>query len=525
MLASLLLALVPLAPQQPAAPPRAAQTETRQAAREAAAAAARETTPATVESQPVVTHHEVTIEGKTLRYTATTGLMPLKNDAGETQARMFFVAYTLDGIDPAHPRPLMFSFNGGPGAASVWLHLGAIGPMRVPMPEAPVMPPPPYSLAPNADTWLDETDLVFIDPVGTGYSRPAKPELGQQYWGLRGDIDSVAEFIRLYLTRYERWGSPLFLVGESYGTTRAAGLSEALLSKGIALNGIVLISSVLNFQALDPGNLNDLPYVLYLPSFTATAWYHKRLAPALQADLHRALREAEQFASGPYAAALEAGDRMTPAARRAIAEELARLTGLSAHFIENSNLRVSQGAFCKELLRDEKRTVGRLDSRFTGIDRSAATSYASYDPSEAAVRPPFTAAFNEYVRVELGYKTDEEYFVLGGGIHSPWQWGPPGSGYPDVTEQLRSAMSENQYMRIFVAEGDFDLATPYYAAEYTLAHLELDPALRGNITSDRFDAGHMVYIHAPSLHKLKADVSAFIAKALQPGVAQPATRR
>ncbi len=424
------------------------------------------------------------------------------------------MAYTLDNPSNPRRRPLMFSFNGGPGSSSVWLHLGAIGPKRVKMLTQGEMPAPPFELVDNEFTWLERTDLVFIDPVGTGFSRPAKKELGKKFWGVRGDIESVAEFIRLYLTRNERWTSPLFLVGESYGTTRASGLSGYLVDRGIALNGIVLVSSVLNFQTLEFTRGNDLPYVLYLPSYTATAWFHRKLAPELEQDLEKTLREVEQWAGTGYATALARGDQLTAPERAAAIDRLARYTGLSRTYIENSDLRIKQWNFCKELLRDEKRTVGRLDSRFKGIDVSGVSDSPDYDPSEAAIRPPFTSNFNSYIRTELGYKSDKEYYILGGGFRQ-WEWGSAGEGFPDTSAALRTAFVKNPYMKLFVASGHFDLATPFFATEYTLSHLGLEPSLKGNISTGEYDAGHMMYIHSESLARLKRDVTAFLDNALK----------
>ncbi|HTP88577.1 MAG TPA: hypothetical protein VMJ34_16600 [Bryobacteraceae bacterium] len=468
------------------------------------------------EEPPVVTHHEIVIGGRTLKYSATTGMMPLRDAKGDLQAHIFFMAYTLDGVSDKLKRPLMFSFNGGPGSASVWLHLGAVGPKRVVMLPDGEMPAPPFHLADNEYTWLDQTDLVFIDPVGTGYSRAEKPELNKEFWSLKGDIQSVGEFIRLYLTRYERWTSPLFLVGESYGTTRAAGLSGYLIDRGIAFNGIVLVSSILNFETADFAKGNDLPYVLYLPTYTATAWYHHKLAPDLQADLEKTLREVETWASTKYAEALAKGDQLSAAERADVIDKLSRYTGLEKRFIDYSNLRVAIFPFTKELLRDQRRTVGRIDSRFKGIDESAATASPEYDPSIAAIRPPYTTTFNNYVRSDLGYKTDLEYYILGEGLNGPWTWGGPGyAGYPDTSEDLRQAFSKNPYMKLFVASGHFDLATPFYATEYTLSHMGLDPSLRGNISTGEYEAGHMVYLDTSQLAKLKKDVSAFLAGALK----------
>jgi len=467
------------------------------------------------EEKPVVTHHQIAVQGKALKYTVTTGKMPIRNEEGETEAHIFFMSYTLDNPPSAARRPLMFSFNGGPGSSSVWLHLGAVGPRHVKLRTEGGMPSPPFELQDNPHTWLDQTDLVFIDPVGTGYSRPVKKELGKKFWGVKGDVESVGEFIRLYLARYERWGSPLFLVGESYGTTRAAGLSGYLIDNGIALNGIVLVSSVLNFQTLEFTKGNELPYVLFLPSYTATAWFHKKLPADLQQqDLSKVLAEVEQWASTDYEAALAKGDALASEERGQVADRLARYTGLKKSYIDATDLRIEAGNFEKELLRDQKRTVARLDSRFLGIDASGVSDSPDYDPSEAAVRPPFTSTFNNYVRTELGYKTDDRYYILGG-LFRQWEWGSAGEGFPDVGPALRKAMVKNPYMKIFVASGHYDLATPFFATDYTLHHLGLDSTLRDNISTGEYDAGHMMYINDPSLAKLKQDVSAFLDRALK----------
>jgi carboxypeptidase C (cathepsin A) len=467
------------------------------------------------EEPPVVTRHELKrADGHVLRYSVTTGLMPLKNDKGETEARIFFMFYQLERPGGPEARPLMFSFNGGPGSSSVWLHLGALGPKRVKMRADGAMPSPPYRLVDNEHTWLGLTDLVFIDPVGTGYSRAAKPELGPKFWSLQGDVESVGEFIRLFLTRYERWSSPLFLVGESYGTTRAAGLAGHLVERGIAFNGIVLVSSILNFQTADFAKGNDLPYALYLPSYAATAWHHRRLPADLQVKpLGEVLAEAKAFAAGEYPVLLQKGDRLTTAERQQAASRIARLTGLDPAWVEAADLRVEIQRFCKELLRRERRTVGRLDSRFQGIDLDAVGERPEFDPSMAAIRPPYTAAFNDYVRRALGYKTDAVYHVLGGGV-GRWDFGRAADGFPDTSEALRRAFSRNPDMKVFVASGHFDLATPFFATDYTIAHLGLDPSQRTRISTAEYEAGHMMYIHEGELARLERDVAAFVAGAL-----------
>lgn len=497
----------PAETQQPATAPKTANT----------AEQAKDTTAAEKEKEqkPIVTRHKIMLNGKLLKYTATAGTLPLINAAGETEAHVFFMAYTADNSSPSAQRPLLFAFNGGPGSSSVWLHLGAVGPKRVRMLDDGSMPPPPYQLIENAETWLDQTDLVFIDPVGTGYSRAAKPELVAKYLTMKGDIESVGEFIRLYLTRYERWSSPLFLGGESYGTTRAAGLAGHLCERGIAFNGIVLVSTVLNFATISFATGNELPYVLFLPSYCATAWYHKKLSPDLGADLATVLGEVEEWATGEYLQILNKGDRLSPGERREAIRRLARYTGLDERYIDNCNLRIEAERFSKELLREQKRSVGRLDSRLQGAVLFAAAEQPNFDPSLASIRPPFTTAFNGYVRSELGYKTDREYLIFGEGFEK-WDWETRNS-FADTSEALRNAFSKNPYMKLFVASGSFDLATPYLGTEYILNHLGLDEALRRNITSSRYAAGHMMYTDALCRAQLKQDVADFIRAALPAG--------
>ena len=428
---------------------------------------------------------------------------------------MFYMAYTLDGVTEPKTRPLMFSFNGGPGSASVWLHLGALGPRRVRMMDDGMMPPPPYEMVDNDQSWLDQADMVFIDPVGTGYSRATKPELASKFFGVNGDIDSVGEFIRMYLGRNERWASPLFLVGESYGTTRAAGLSNHLFERGIGLNGIILVSTVLNFQSIRFADNNDLPLVLIFPSYTATAWYHKRLPAEMQRkSLREVLRESEDFSANVYGPALLRIDRLSVSERQSLLDRFVALSGLNRSFVEHNNFRVELGEFNKELLRDQRRTTGRLDSRFVGYDRDSAGDGVDFDPSMTAIRTPYTAVFNDYVRRQLNYKSDVEYYILGGGITGPWNWNT-NNAYADTSQALSSAMRKNPYMKVFVASGYYDMATPYFAAEYTVSSLNLDPQLRQNFSFGYYEAGHMMYIEKNSLKKLKDDVSGFMQGALR----------
>jgi carboxypeptidase C (cathepsin A) len=503
-LAATVLMTATLLPLPVSAAQSAAPTESK--------ASLKESEPAKPAGQPAkssVTRHKVSIGGKIISYTATASQTPLSNEAGETEAELFTITYAVD-TPAGKRRPLLFIFNGGPGAASVWLHLGAIGPRRVEMLPDGNMPAPPFHTVDNAYSWLDQADLVFVDPVGTGYSRAAKPELAKNFSSVRGDIESLSRFIRLYLTRNERWSAPLFLVGESYGTFRCAGLSEDLVEHGVALNGIILISSILNLQTTSFDNGNDLPYQLFLPSYTATAWYHKKLAPELQADLDKTLTEAEHWAATEYQTALNKGDRLTAEERRVVVQQLSRYTGLSSSFVDNRNLRVDSRGFVRELLRDRGQMVGYMDSRLIApnIDPSS-----GFDPTVTTIRPPFTSTINAYLREDLGFQSDLEYFTLGGGV-GHWDWDAKNI-YADTSDNLRNTFAKNPYMKLFVASGSFDLATPHFATDYTLAHLGLTPALRSNITTRRYRSGHMMYLEIGALAQLKRDVAEFMAGALK----------
>jgi carboxypeptidase C (cathepsin A) len=468
------------------------------------------------EEKSVQTKHSVRIAGQETKYTATAGTLLLKQEDGTPKASVFYVVYTKDDVSDLTQRPVTFTFNGGPGSASIWLHLGAFGPRRVQMGDAGALLPPPYKLVDNEWSILDITDLVFIDPVSTGYSRAVPGETPKQFHGIQQDVQSVADFIRLYATRNRRWTSPKFLAGESYGTTRAAGLSGYLQQRyGMYLNGIILISTILNFQTADFNTGNDLPFPLYLPSYTAIACYHKKLPADLQGDLQKAVEESRKFALGEYSDALLSGD-LLPASRRAeIAQKLSRLTGLSAEFIERNNLRVELSRFDKELLRSDGHTVGRLDGRFVGIDADSGGASTDYDPSLAAIAGPYTSAFHDYVRGDLKFESDLFYEFLTGNVR-PWSYEPFENRYVDVAETLRSAMTQNQFLRVFVAKGYYDCATPFFAADYTFNHLGLDASLRSHVTGSYYEAGHMMYVHLPSLAKLKQDVAAFMKASMAP---------
>ena len=464
-----------------------------------------------------VTHHSVTINGKALNYTATTGTMVLKEETdkeGEKpKASIFFVAYTLDDVEDTSKRPVTFSFNGGPGSSSVWLHLGVLGPRRVKPDEHGNPPQPPYQLTNNEFSILDKTDLVFIDPVSTGFSRAVPGEEAKQFHGFQKDIESVGNFILLYLGRYQRWRSPKFLIGESYGTTRACGLSGYLQDKrGMYLNGIMLVSVVLNFQTIRFAAGNDLPYILFLPTYTATAYWHNRL-DQLETDtedsFEKILVEAREFALGDYTLALMQGSNLSDRRRQAIVKKLATYTGLSTDYIEKTDLRIKINRFCKELLRDEGETVGRFDSRFKGIDRDSAGENYEYDPSSAVIQGAYTATLNDYVRGDLQFESDLPYEILSGRVH-PWNYGGHQNEYVNVADTLRKAMTTNPALKVYVANGYFDLATPFLASEYTFTHLGLDKSLQDNITMAYYGAGHMMYVDMDELKKMKADMDAYL---------------
>ncbi|MEI7848314.1 MAG: peptidase S10 [Chloroflexota bacterium] len=464
--------------------------------------------------------HKITIDGIEIEYTVTTGTMILREETPDREkefegekpkAEFFFVAYSKNGIEDPSSRPVTFSFNGGPGSSSVWLHLGVLGPRRVQMEFTGGLPKPPYRLVDNEFSLLDKTDLVFIDPVSTGYSRPVEGQKAKDFHGFKKDIESMGDFIRLYTTRYNRWLSPKFLAGESYGTTRASGLSGYLQDRhGLYLNGILLISAVLNFQTIEFAPGNELPYVLFLPTYAATAWYHNALR--LRRPLQKLLGEVEQFAINEYAPALMKGDALPLSERKVVAEKLARYTGLTPDYIERSNLRIPDYRFFKELLRSKSRVVGRLDSRFLGIDPDNLGEGTQNDPSYTNIIGPYTAAFYDYVRRELKFEKDIPYEILNGQVW-PWSYAQHENQFVYVAETLRQAMSTNPHLKVFLASGYYDLATPYFASEYTFNHLGLDKSLRNNISMAYYEAGHMMYIHMPALEQLKQDLAEFIQNA------------
>jgi carboxypeptidase C (cathepsin A) len=459
--------------------------------------------------EPVETQHELTLKERTLKYTARAGVIPLKDEFGETEAEIFFMAYDLDGFEDRSDRPLTFVFNGGPGSSSIWLHMGAVGPKRVRMEPEGWMPAPPYRLEPNETTWLGVTDLVFVDPVGTGYSRAAKEESESKYWNYNGDIESMGDFIRTYLGNYQRWFSPLFLAGESYGTTRAAGLAGDLVEKGISFNGIILLSTALDLRPIFFGQGDDLPFQLFIPTYAATAWYHKKLEADLQAlSLKELVEEVEAWSESEFTIAMMKGDRISEQELRTVSEKLARYTGLDLNYVLGTNLRVNIHRFCKELLRGDKRSVGRLDSRFKGIEAVAVTEHPEFDPSMLAIKPPYIATFNGYVRSELGVETDLPYEALSMKINQKWEWEK--GALPSTGEALRSAMAKNPYIKVFVGQGYYDLATPHFATKYMISHMNIDPELRANVRMEMYEAGHMFYLDEKSLALFTDDITEFI---------------
>jgi carboxypeptidase C (cathepsin A) len=483
---------------------------------EAKPAAPKEAPPAPVPPapKPAVTHHRITLGGRAIAYTATAGTIDLKNAKDETIARMFSVAYTAEGPD-AKSRPVTFAFNGGPGSSSLWLHMGSFGPVRVETSDAQPTPPPPYRAVENPRSLLDRTDLVFVDAVGTGFSRILGKGEPKDFYGTDADVESFAQFIERWVGANGRWNSPKYLLGESYGTTRGAALLARLEGRGMAFNGAIFVSSFLNAwdDFTGPAFSNDLPYELYLPTMAATAWYHKKLDPAPPA-LPAYLDEVRAFALGEYAQALAKGNRLGEPERAAVAAKLARYTGLSVAFVRNANLRIDPGRFQKELLRGERRTVGRLDARFEGIDHDAAGEFPEYDAANSAFGSAFTAALNSYVRDTLGYRTDDLYKPTNyGEVGKDWDFRHGADGnrapMPHVAEDLRQVLTINPHLRIFSANGYFDFATPFFETEYTIAHMGLDPSLEKNVTFGYYESGHMIYLHEAALERMKEDLDRF----------------
>lgn len=478
------------------------------------------TTDASVEDNIVSSKHSLRLRGKEIKYTATVGTVVLKEEVDKQghkpRAEMFFIAFTRDGVKGR--RPLTFSFNGGPGSSSVWMLLGLLGPKRVPLSvDDAVMTnrlAPPYQVENNEFTLLEETDLVFIDPIGTGYSRPLSGEDNDpdEFFSFRRDLDSVGEFIRLYTSRNQRWRSPKYLIGESYGTTRAAGLSGYLQDQfGLYLNGIMLVSAVLNFQTIlfHPGN--ELPFVVYVPSYAMTARYHGKLASRYQKmEAQQFLNEVRAFTEDEYLPALHKGSALSARQQKNVAEKLAGYIGVTPDYVLRNNLRVPIMRFAKEILRSDGKSVGRFDSRITGVDIDDAAENFERDPSFDVVQGVYSACLNDYVRRELRFESDLPYEILSFKVFPKWKYDEFQNNFVNVAETLRGAMMKNPHLKLFVANGIYDLATPFYATEYTMNHLGLRDDVDKNVTMAYYDAGHMMYTHKPSLKALAGDLKKFI---------------
>jgi carboxypeptidase C (cathepsin A) len=468
-----------------------------------------------------VTRHEITIDGKTVAYEATAGYLILENAEEKPVAKFGYTAYVREGGDPGL-RPVTFAYNGGPGSASIWLHMGVLGPRRVVVADAEFTLPPPYQRVDNEYSILDVSDLVLIDPVGTGYSRPIGEAKGPDFWGVDQDIDSVSRFIKAWVTENGRWASPKILLGESYGGMRSGGVAWALLSQhGMALNGVVLVSPFMAMvQGFDFMGV-DLPHVLFLPTLAATAWYHEAIEDRPD-DLAAFVEEVKAFAYDRYAPALLKGNRLGAEERAAVLAQLARYTGVSETYWDRANLRVNHTQFVKELLRDRKQQAGRIDSRFVGRSFNLLGESMSYDPFNASVAAAFTGAFLDYYHSELEFGRDLDYRVSGQ-LFQQWDWshstpgiggfGPQKLPFPNTAIDLAQAMGQNPNMKLLVQQGYYDLATPQAATEYALDHMDLLPEQRENITVEYYEAGHMMYLHPPSLMKYKADLARFIEEA------------
>jgi carboxypeptidase C (cathepsin A) len=469
-----------------------------------------DTVKASVEESAQPQKRSIALRGGKLGYTVTPGTLTIRNDDGAPIASMFYVAYTVE--PRGRPRPVTFLFNGGPGSATMWLHMGSFGPIKVDASTPQVVAGPPFRYGPNPDTLLDTTDLVFIDAPTTGLSRPLGKAEPKDFFSVDKDIDAFTRTIQRYLTKYGRWNSPKFLIGESYGTTRAAGLSKSLSDKGVQLNGVVLVSTVLNFADF----AGDQSMINFLPTYAADAWYHGKIDP--KPDLMSFVAEAKAFASGPYAAALQKGGTIGDEEKQAVARQMSRLTGLSADYIMRSNLRVDPNRFQRELLRDRREIIGRIDSRYVGTEADATGATPSYDPQASAITGAFVGALNDYLFRDLGYKTPLSYRPNNyAGIDDKWIFqhkSPDGLQFAaDTSADLAQAMRENPRLKLLSVNGLYDLATPFFGADYEIGHMALDPQVVANIRYTYYPAGHMMYIDPPSARQLKADLAAFYASA------------
>ncbi len=470
-----------------------------------------------------VTQHTITLNGKELHYSATAGNLLIQSDDEQPVASMFYVAYTLDHVADARSRPLTFLYNGGPGSASMWLHMGSVGPVRVVTSSPEATGSGPYQIVPNEYSLLDESDLVFVDAVGTGYSRPTGKGVIKDFAGTDQDVRAFQKFIYRYVSVNHRWGSPKFLFGESYGTTRSAALVDALENAGLSFNGVVLMSSILNYFIQAPGT--DNLFVGNLPSYAAIAWHYEKVEHK-GGDEKAFLEEVRTFARGPYAEALAQGQNLPQAKEDEIARQLSGYIGLSVQYIKEANLRIAPARFRKELLRDQREILGRYDARFEGTDVDAAGETPGYDPANTGIEGAFISALHGYLDRDLGYTSDETYLPSGPGILQQWDHthrlgsavpAPGQGGQPMrdayVAGDLADAMRKNPKLRVFSVNGLFDLATPFFITEYDLAHMELEPKLRGNIEFAYYPSGHMIYLNVDALKQLKRDLADFYAKA------------
>ena len=472
---------------------------------------------APVEERTVQTRHSAAVSGRVIPYTATAGTLTIRDVSGKPKASIFYTAYTADGA-PSGRRPVMFFYNGGPGSASLWLRMGSFGPMRLQTGNPESIRPAPFNFGPNPDTLLGATDMVFIDAPGTGYSRPLGDAKGSDFYGVDQDADAFAKAIIRYTTKFSRWDSPKFLFGESYGTTRSGALAYQLQDRGLALNGVVLLSSIMNYGRRQPGL--DRDYLNYLPSYAATAWYHHKMANP-PATVEQAAALGRAFAQGPYAAALEKGQTISPQERDAVAQQMSALTGLSPEFIERANLRVDLSRFRKELMRNERETIGRYDSRYMGIDPDAAGESPDYDASDTAISGAFIGTLNTYLARDLGYQTNMAYRASASeeeGFKWDWNHKAPGVRFtlnaPNTALDLAAAMRENPYLKVLSLNGWYDMATPFFGTEYDLGHMMLEPAQQRNLEFRYYPSGHMVYLNPDALHQMRLDVQNFIAEAV-----------
>ena len=468
---------------------------------------------APVDERTVQTRHSASVSGRVVPYTATAGTLTIRDVSGKPKASIFYTAYTADGA-PSGRRPVMFFYNGGPGSASLWLRMGSFGPMRLQTGNPESIRPAPFNFGPNPDTLLGATDMVFIDAPGTGYSRALGDAKGSDFYGVDQDADAFAKAIIRYTTKFSRWDSPKFLFGESYGTTRSGALAYQLQDRGLALNGVVLLSSIMNYGRRQPGL--DRDYLNYLPSYAATAWYHHKMANP-PATVEQAAALGRAFAQGPYAAALEKGQTISPQERDAVAQQMSALTGLSPEFIERANLRVDLSRFRKELMRNERETIGRYDSRYMGIDPDAAGESPDYDASDTAISGAFIGTLNTYLARDLGYQTNMAYRASASeaeGFKWDWNHKAPGVRFtlnaPNTALDLAAAMRENPYLKVLSLNGWYDMATPFFGTEYDLGHMMLEPAQQRNLEFRYYPSGHMVYLNPDALHQMRLDVERFI---------------